>query len=109
MKYTDYGVEWDDGIERCSDSDDERADVEETEMTQDHIFMVTDCNHPGVVFCSKDKTRLQRFSQLLSEEGSCMTKIVNAYCTAETVCDIDTYWSGRTDINPFYYWYFENT
>ena len=69
-------------------------------------FMVADANHWGIYFFSNNKERLQKFSNLLAEEGAAMRNITPAFSTDQTICDIDKEWDGEDNINPFYFWYY---
>ena len=78
------------------------------EVKEDAGYMTSDANHWGVMYYSKDKERLQKFSRLLEEEGAAMCSIVPAFdCKKLVVCDIDKEWDGSNDINPFYFWYYK--
>lgn len=78
-------------------------------------FYTIDNNHPGVIFVSKCKETLVKFSKLLREEGAFMSPLYSGAknsipeysdVAAWPQCNIDVEWNGCADINPFYFWYY---
>lgn len=65
-----------------------------------------DANHWGVVFESRDKEKLQKFSEFLEWNGAAMSDISPAKQTDRVICDIDKEWNGSNEANPFYFWYY---